>query len=74
MKEYLLKYDQEADAVYVRLEKKRVADTVEIKKDVFADLDSRGKVIGIELLSFSKKKLGLNDLISKGLENILVVR
>jgi uncharacterized protein YuzE len=45
-------YDAEADAMYVRIAPKdaEVSDTREIEPGVMLDLDSGGRVIGIEIL------------------------
>lgn len=44
-------YDSEADALYVRLADGQVARTVEYDHASFADLDSEGTVLGVEVLS-----------------------
>lgn len=36
-----LEYDPEADALYLRLKKGRVNETVEIAENVFVDLDAK---------------------------------
>jgi uncharacterized protein YuzE len=48
-------FDKEADAVYIYLKKKKVFETKEITDDTIADLDKDGNVIGIEILSASKR-------------------
>ena len=49
-------YDKEADAMYLYLQSgKKVARTVELADLLTADLDARGKVIGIEVLCASKQ-------------------
>lgn len=47
-------YDPEADALYLRLKKRRVSKTVEIADHVFVDLDSEGTPLGIEILFVSR--------------------
>lgn len=75
MRRYNIEYDPEADVAYIRIEHKKVADTVEIENEVYADLDSKRHVIGVEILKFSKRKAALiSRLISKGVENIAVAR
>ncbi len=70
-----MEYDPESDAAYVRLaENKQVKDTTEIDEGIQADLDAPGNVIGIEILNFSKKRISLDELVSKGIENILVTK
>ncbi len=71
MKKYVIEYDPEADAAYIRVAKKaKVKDTIEIAKGIFADLDKRSRFIGIEILNFSKKKTSVNELIAKELDSI----
>ena len=73
MKRYVIEYDQEADAAYIRTGRKaKIKDTIEISKGVFADVDSRNKFIGIEILDFSKKKTNVNELIARELNSIAV--
>lgn len=77
MRKYTVEYDAEADAAYIRLMKSgaNVKDTVEFGDDgLQADLDAKGNVIGIEILNFSKRKIAVNELIAKGIENIVVAK
>jgi uncharacterized protein YuzE len=48
-------FDKQADAIYIYLKKRKVFQTKEITDDTIADLDKDGNVIGIELLSASKR-------------------
>ncbi|MDE1861012.1 MAG: DUF2283 domain-containing protein [Candidatus Micrarchaeota archaeon] len=73
MKKYVIEYDSEADAAYIRVAKKaKIKDTIEISKGVFADVDKKNKFVGIEILNFSRKKTNMNELISKELDSIAV--
>ena len=73
MKRYIIEYDPEADAAYIRVANKaKVKDTVEISKGVFADTDKKHRFIGIEILNFSKKKTRVNELIARELNSIAV--
>jgi uncharacterized protein YuzE len=77
LRKYTIEYDSEADAAYVRLLERDgdVSETVEFgDKGMNADLDAEGRVIGIEILNFSKRKIALNELIAKGIENIQVAK
>jgi len=75
LRRYTVEYDPEADAAYVRLaDTKVVAQTVEFDKDIQADLDADGNVVGIEILNFSSRKTSLNELIAKGIENVIVTK
>ncbi|MBN2097935.1 MAG: DUF2283 domain-containing protein [Candidatus Omnitrophica bacterium] len=46
-----ISFDTLAKAVYIELEKKKVARTREFAPEVFLDFDYRGELIGIELLN-----------------------
>lgn len=49
-------YDKKADAMYLYFQQgKKVAKTVELADLLIADLDKRGKVIGVEILCASKQ-------------------
>lgn len=49
-------YDKEADAMYLYFQQgKKVARTVELADLLVADLDRRGKVIGVEVLCASSQ-------------------
>ncbi len=42
--------DPKAKAIYVRLHEGKVARTKEFSEDIFADLDSSGRLLGVEVL------------------------
>ena len=44
-----IEYDREVDALYVRLQEKYVARTVEIEEGLNLDLDDNGKLVGLEI-------------------------
>ncbi len=46
-----ISYDTLAKAVYIELEKTRVAKTKEFAPEVFLDFDYKGELIGVELLN-----------------------
>ena len=48
-------YDKEADALYIRLSDKKVAESEETEKNVVLDFDSDNNIVGIEILYFVKK-------------------
>ena len=67
--EYRIRYDPAADAVYIGLREDEVAESVEIDEGVIADLNDRGEVVGVEILSFSSSGVDLNELIKRGALN-----
>ena len=48
-------YDKQADALYIEIKKGKFASNKKIDSDTVLDLDDSGKLIGIELLSASKR-------------------
>ena len=46
----LATYDHEADAAYFRVRKGKVARTVELQRWLLADLDTKGALLGVEML------------------------
>lgn len=56
------RYDSDADALYIELTQGQIKESEEVKPGVILDLGQDGNLIGIELLSASKrigKKLDL---------------
>jgi len=51
----VIKYNKEADSVYIKLTEGKVAESDEDKKDIILDYDDSGNIIGIEILNASKK-------------------
>ncbi len=43
-------FDEKADALYLRLDKTGIAESEEVKPGVVLDFDSRGQVVGVEIL------------------------
>jgi len=53
-----LEYDSEADAAYIYIEEiptGGVKKTISVDQDINIDLDSKGHIVGIEVLSASKR-------------------
>lgn len=50
-----IEYDQHADAMYIRLRTGVVADSDEVRPGVVFDLDTDGRVLGIEMLDVSQR-------------------
>ena len=48
-----IEYDQQADAMYIRLKAGTVVESDEIRPGVVFDFDADGKVLGIEMLDVS---------------------
>jgi uncharacterized protein YuzE len=70
MKKYIIEYDSQADAAYIKLSRVNIAESMEINKDVIVDLDKNKHLIGIEILNFSRSKFDIKTLITKDIGNI----
>jgi len=49
-----VEYDQQADAMYIRLRGGKVIESEEVRPGVVLDFDAQGQVLGIEMLGLSK--------------------
>jgi len=54
-------FDQEADALYVRLDKSHIVETEEVRPGVMLDFDERGEVVGLEVLR-AGERLSISEL------------
>ena len=66
-----IEYDREVDALYVRLQEKYVARTVEIEEGLNLDLDDSGKLIGLEILD-ATERCPLADIFNISTENLIL--
>lgn len=60
-----IEYDKIADALYICLKKAKVHKTIKMKDWLIVDVDSRGNVIGIEVLDASVQlpKKSIKELV-----------
>jgi uncharacterized protein YuzE len=63
-----IEYDKEVDALYVHLQEKYVARTVQIEEGLNLDLDEEGKLIGLEVLD-ATQRYSLADIFNISTEN-----
>ena len=64
-----IEYDNQVDAIYIRLQEKQVTRTVEIEDGLNIDLDENGKLIGLEVLD-ATERYTLTDLFNISTENL----
>lgn len=57
MSEYTIRYDSDADALYIRIREGKVLESDEVEDRIIVDYDEKGNVVGIEVLEFSKRKI-----------------
>ena len=50
-----LKIDQEADALYLRLTDGKIIESEQVAPGVIVDFDQRSRVVGVEVLTLSKR-------------------
>lgn len=55
-----LKIDQEADALYLRLDDSLIVESEEVSPGVVLDYNEQNQVVGVEILGISKRAPSLN--------------
>lgn len=50
-----LEFDPQADALYLRLNDSKIAESEQVRPGIVLDFDSAGNVIGVEVLDVSKR-------------------
>lgn len=60
-----IRVDEDADALYLRLDDSAIVESKEVAPGVVLDYDAHNQVVGIELLHLSKRtpKLDLRELL-----------
>ncbi len=66
-----IEYDREVNALYIRLQEKYVARTMELEEGLNLDLDEDGKLIGLEVLD-ATHKYSLTDIFNVATENLIL--
>ena len=62
-----VRYDEEANALYIKLQEKDYYESDEIQDGFILDYDAEGKIIGIEILDVDKY-LAISDLATVNFE------
>jgi uncharacterized protein YuzE len=65
-----IEYDKEVDALYIRIQGKKVARTREIEEGLNLDLDEKGKIIGLEIIG-ATKRYTRKDIFNLSTENLI---
>ena len=50
-----VRFDEQADALYVRLAESPVLESEDVRPGVILDLDTRGEIVGIEILRVGQR-------------------
>ena len=66
-----IEYNNEIDALYIRLQEKHVDRTLEIEEGLNIDLDASGKMIGLEVLD-AAERYSLADIFNISTENLIL--
>jgi len=66
-----IEYDGEIDALYIRLQEKYVAKTIEIEEGLNIDLDENDRLIGLEILD-ATERYSLADIFNISTENLIL--
>lgn len=51
MRAATVSYDESVHAIYLRLSDEVIAETIELSKDVYLDVDSEARPVGLEVLN-----------------------
>ena len=57
-----LSIDDQVDALYLKFNDNKVAETIQLELEVNIDIDSNNKIVGLEVLHYSKLKWWTNNL------------
>ena len=67
-----LNYDQQADALYLRLDDSKILESEEVAPGIILDFNEKNQVVGVEMLSLSKRTgARVPDLAQKNHQDIV---
>ncbi|MFZ3065933.1 MAG: DUF2283 domain-containing protein [Nitrospirota bacterium] len=66
-----IEYDKEVDALYIKIQEKKVSHTKEIEEGINLDIDEDGKVIGLEIIG-ATERYSLEDIFNISTENLIL--
>lgn len=67
-----IRYDKEADAIYIKFKDGEFGSNKVIDRETIIDLDKKGDILGIEILSVSKR-IPLESLSEISVKNLIEV-
>lgn len=65
-----VEYDGEVDALYIRIQKKKVSRTKELEDGINVDLDENGRLIGLEIIG-ATERYQARDIFTLSTENLV---
>ena len=60
-----LSIDTDIDALYITFNDNKVAQTIQLELEINADIDTNNRVVGLEVLSYSKLRQWADDLLKE---------
>ncbi|MCP4683776.1 MAG: DUF2283 domain-containing protein [Desulfobacterales bacterium] len=66
-----IEYDQEVDALYIRIQEKLVSRTKELEDGINLDIDEDGKIIGLEIIG-ATERYNQKDIFNIATENLIL--
>ncbi len=66
-----IEYDREVDALYIRIQDKKVSRTREIEEGINLDIDADGKIIGLEIIG-AVERYNKKDIFNIATENLIL--
>ena len=66
-----IEYDQEVDALYIRIQEKEIYKTKELEEGISLDFDKEGKMIGLEIIG-AIERYNQKDIFNIATENLIL--
>jgi uncharacterized protein YuzE len=66
-----IEYDKEVDALYIRIQERKVSHTREIEEGINLDFDEDEKIIGLEIIG-ATERYRLEDIFNLSTENLIL--
>jgi len=66
-----IEYDNEVDALYIRIQEKEVSRTKEIEEGINLDIDKDNKIIGLEIIG-ATERYEQKDIFNISTENLIL--
>lgn len=66
-----IEYGKEVDALYIRIQEKKVSHTREVEEGINMDIDEEGKIIGLEIIGVTER-YSLKDIFNLSTENLIL--
>ncbi len=73
MPKYIIDYDAQADAAYIKISGGKIEESIEVNEGLIIDINKKRQLIGVEILNFSSTKLSINELLTRQFENLVSV-